>query len=594
MSVTKPANERLEKITRLYIFPLILFLFPLINMNKGVDLTDTGYSLANYVFFPITESSFVLNTYLSNAVGYFLTQLPFGGMMLGMKFYTALFVSAMALIGYRFFITKMPASVAFISEMMVIGLCWCPTVIIYNYLTYFFFLLGAILLFRGLVGLRSSCLVLAGVCLGLNVFVRNPNILEAALILCVWYYGLIRHKKLAQVVRETLLCLLGYAGAVFLMGAVMMIHYGVNAPFDMVSNLFQMSAGNSDYTFSEMIWAIFDAYIKGAKWLLYMVFCIIPGIPFLMVRLNVPSGKKISEAKIDLIKKVIYCLAIVFLFYALGRMGMYNFKYYQKEAVLQWAVIFLIISLGNMIRMLYSKSVDVHWKLIASIGIVVILITPLGSNNHIWPIINNLFFVAPITVWRVYRFTRYGRRFVGNEQTMVPLFPLKAMQMGIVVMVIVQSLLVGCFYVFRDGESGEKRNTAISGNEILKGMRTNDENAALLNELSVFMDGYIEGKGSDLILFGDLPALSYYLDRPSALSNAWADLDTFTVAVFSNEMADISARMDIKGRVRPMIIIKTILPVRVTGDAKEACLMDFIDRHNYEEVFRNDIFRVYF
>ena len=136
--------SKLEKISRLYIFPLILFLFPFMNVNAGIDLTDTGYSLANYVFFRTSEGSFmaennfILNTYLSNVVGYILTGFPTltGAKMLGMKIYTTLIVSLMALIGYRFFITKMPAWIAFISQLVAIGLCWCPTVILYNYLTY--------------------------------------------------------------------------------------------------------------------------------------------------------------------------------------------------------------------------------------------------------------------------------------------------------------------------------------------------------------------------------------------------------------------------------------------------------------------------
>ncbi len=85
--------------------------------------------------------------------------------MLGMKIYTGLLVSLTALTGYRFFRTKMPAWLAFAGEVAAIGLCWCPTVILYNYLTYFLFLLGCVFLFRGLAGCRNGCLVLAGICL---------------------------------------------------------------------------------------------------------------------------------------------------------------------------------------------------------------------------------------------------------------------------------------------------------------------------------------------------------------------------------------------------------------------------------------------
>lgn len=591
-------NKTLEKATRLYIFPLILFLFPLINLNKGIDLTDTGFNLANYTFFhTITNNQLFLSTYLSNITGYLLTLLPFGQTMLGMKFYTTLLVSLMALIGYRFFITKMPAPIAFISQMAAVGLCWCPTVIIYNYLTYFLFLLGAILLFRGLAGSHPYCLVLAGICLGLNVFVRNPNVMQAALILCVWYYALLRRRKFVVAARDTLLCLAGYMGALIVMGIIMILHYGVRAPYDMISGLFQMSESNSHYTIGGMLWSIISAYLTGGKWLVYMIICILPGIPFLMIRTSGLFRHKISEEKITLIKKIAYCTAIGFLFYALSRIGMYNFRYYQKDSALQWAVIFIIISLANMIWMLFSKAVDIHWKLIASIGIIIILVTPLGSNNHLWPLINNLFFIAPVTIWRLYHFARYGKQYIisetNNEQAKMPLFPIKAMQMAIITALIIQSIGVGSFHVFRDGENGEKRGSTISGNNILKGMKTTEENAVLLQELNDFLSHNPGLTEAELILYGDIPALSYYLNRPTALSSTWPDLDTFPAKQFIREIDEISSKIGNNETARPLIIINTALPLRETGPQKEASLFSFIAGHNYNEVFRNERYIIF-
>lgn len=145
-----------QKAVQNVLFPLVLLLFPLIKVNQGIDLTDTGYSLGNYRFFGQAGGVWVLLTFLSNAVGFVLTRLPMGGTMLGMKFYASLLVGAMGLLGYRFFKTKMPAWLAFAGELAAIGFCWCPSVILYNYLTYLLFLLGAVLLFRGWQGTGRS------------------------------------------------------------------------------------------------------------------------------------------------------------------------------------------------------------------------------------------------------------------------------------------------------------------------------------------------------------------------------------------------------------------------------------------------------
>lgn len=60
----------------------------------------------------------------------------------------------------------MPVAIAFLAELAAIGMCWCPSVILYNYLTYALLLAAVILLFRGLVRKHPGCLVAAGVVWG--------------------------------------------------------------------------------------------------------------------------------------------------------------------------------------------------------------------------------------------------------------------------------------------------------------------------------------------------------------------------------------------------------------------------------------------
>ena len=140
----KPFYHFAEKI----LFPVILILFPLLKVNQGIDLTDTAYSLGNYAFFGQNTVLWTLLTFLSNVLGFFFTV------------------------------------IAFLAELSAIGMCWCPSVILYNYMTYALLLTAVILLFRGLVRKHPGCLVAAGVVLGLNTLVRFPNNgLEVLLIL---------------------------------------------------------------------------------------------------------------------------------------------------------------------------------------------------------------------------------------------------------------------------------------------------------------------------------------------------------------------------------------------------------------------------
>ncbi len=582
------------------LFPLILFVFPLLKINQGVDLTDTPYSLGNYRFFTQSEGVWVLSTFLSNVAGFLLTKLPMGTTMLGMKFYTSLLISVMALLGYRFFKTKMPAHIAFAGELAAIGFCWCPTGILYNYMTYFFFLLGVMLLFRGLAGCRPKCLFFAGVCLGLNVAVRVPNVLEVVLIVALWYYGARKKKAFEEIAKETGLCVGGFLAAQAVMFVIMSALYGIGAYGEMISGLFGMAGSASDYTLGEMLLSILSAYAKGFKWMLYMLLCILPGIPFFMIQ----------KEKFPVLRKVIYGVCIVFLFWVLGRWGMYNFRYYQKESGLQWGVIFLILSLACCIWMLVTKAMDDEWKLIAAIAMVVILVTPLGSNNYVWPALNNLFFVAPVTFWMVYRFARWGRVYVDSTGK-VPFYPAKAMISAMVLAFLVQSIGLGFGYVFKDGETGEKRSVKVAGNEVLAGMYTSAMNAEALEEISSFMAEHSsEYAKKELILYGNIPGLSYYLDKAPAIFTSWPDLATNSLERLTDDLQSLSGQITEKDLNRPLVIItpgyasyieKDAVAMEQLGMEEVACdadkklqsIMQFMKENNYRQAFYNEAFVIY-
>ena len=577
------------------LFPVILILFPMLKVNQGIDLTDTAYSLGNYVFFGENTVLWTLLTFLSNVLGFLFTKLPFGETMLGMKVYSSLLISAMALLGYRFFQTKMPAAIAFLAEVAAIGMCWCPSVILYNYMTYALLLTVVILLFRGLVRKHPGCLGAAGVVLGFNTFVRFPNNgLEVLLILTLWYYGYLKKKTLAEIAKETGLCVAGYAAGFVVVLAGMTLLYGTGTFTTMMEGVFGMAGSASDYTFGKMVWMITDAYLHGARWMAYMLMCILPGIPFFAIQ----------KERFPMLRKVVYGICIVFLFIVLGRWGMFNFKYYQKEAALQWGVIFLILSLGICVWILFSRRQDCEWKLIAAMSLVVILITPLGSNNYVWPALNNLFFVSPITFWIIYRFARWGRPYL-DVTGKVPVFSVKAMTMAMVIAFFVQAVGIGCDYVFLDGEDGQKRDTTVEGSRILRGMKTNAENAETLEELNTFLlENNTEYQNKKVILYGNIPGLSYYLHKAPAIYTSWADLDTNS---YDRLVADLDMlNQSMTEADRPLVIFSEEIMAQVpelqrngiegegsVWEQKLQAILDFMTANGYQMVFENEKYVVF-
>ncbi len=593
--------HRVWKLVENIVFPLVLLLFPLLKVQEGIDLTDTGYSLGNYRFFGESGGIWEVLTFLSNVTGFLFTKLPMGKTMLGMKIYSSLIISLMGLLGYRFFKTKMPAALAFAGEVAAIGLCWCPPVILYNYVTYFLFLLGSILLFRGLAGGRRVCLFLAGAALGAHVMARfSGNVLEAGLILAAWYYGLLKRKTVKALAKETGICLLGYLSSFLALLLAATLLYGSGTLGNMITGVLGMAGSASDYTPGEMLLAIVDAYFHGFQWMLYMLLCILPGIPFLII----------GEGRFLRLRKIVYCLCIPVLFVVLYKWGMFNFKYFQKEAALQWGAVFLLVCLGVTAWMLFTRMLDDEWRLIGCIALLIILITPLGSNNHIWPVLNNLFFIAPVAFWMIYRFARWGRTWLDTTRK-VPLFPAKAMFSGMMIAFFVQALGVGCQYVFLDGETGEPRVYKVAANPVLHGMHTSEMNGETLEEISRFMTEHrAEYESKKLILYGNIPGLSYYLDKGPAIYTAWADLNTNSLERLEEELQELAGLYKENHKDRPLVILSPPLAAYLSGEEKtiawwgvdvESCkkdeklkaIEDYMEAGAYEQVFGNEAFVVY-
>ena len=167
--------------------PVLLVVYSLLLVNQGITVTDTGYNYGNFVNFDSLDSMWKFSTYLANATGVFFTHLPGGQTMLGLNLYTGLVKALIALVIYfvcvRVFDIR--REIAFLAELMALGYCWCPTALLYNYITYLLFTLGAMFLCVAVKKENDFWYIPAGVCLGLDVMVRLPNLAEMALILAV-------------------------------------------------------------------------------------------------------------------------------------------------------------------------------------------------------------------------------------------------------------------------------------------------------------------------------------------------------------------------------------------------------------------------
>ncbi len=602
MNLSLENKQKLDKIGRI-VFPLILILYPLRHIRVGAEWWDTGYNYANFTYMERMDDMWLFSTYLGNVVGNFLTKLPFGDCMLGLNLYTGLVVSLLALFGYYFFVreVKIPAGIVFIGEFLAISLCWCPTALLYNYLTYVLLGVGVVFLYFALMRERRSRLffVLAGICLGINVFVRFSNLANMALIVAVWAMGVIRKDKTVKVLQQTLWCICGYLiglGAVF---ALICIRYGADAYIQGVLRLLDMPAEASSYTMRSMIEYQLRNYLQNMIWLGYLLAFVLAGM--LVYQILPKSWNKI--------KNMGYVICVFGGFYVLRNMNMFNMKYSTKMSAFQWAVMLLTATLAAGLIVIFKNGFSDREKLLSGLGIIVIVITPLGSNNHLYSSINNLFFVLPFTLWLLYRFWCYlpGQWEVCKKK--ISSYPIKAMYASIFAMILLQCTLFGWFYVFHEGDGGENLHTGIERNTILKGILTDERRAVVLEEISDYVreNGL---SGQEVILYGQIPAMSYYLEMPFAIS-AWPDLASYHYSVMEEDLRLVQQKAEQTGSALPVLLLEkrqgtyllhgrqgleslgTVSEAeieRIVEDKKLTLLSEMIEQYDYEVTFENDKF----
>lgn len=556
-------SVKTKTILKNYIFPLALLLLPLRHIWLGVDISDTGYNLACFRWFGELDGMWVYVTYLANAAGHLFTKLPLGDTMPGMNLYCSLVVSGIALCAWYFLKEKIPFGIVFAGEVLAVLLCWCPHVILYNYLTYLVLIGGTVLLYKGIQSEKKGYYVAAGLVLGLGVGVRFSNLTHMALILGLWYDSFLKKKKISRTVTDTLYCVAGYGAGVAFFLLMIQLQYGLSGYFTMLFGLQQMSGGASGYSTGEMIAGAFIDYFGSMKWGVLFLVYMAAGILFFRIR----------RERFTKTKKAVFVLGLIVLLRLVYGRGMFGFDYHTYFSVFWWVSLFNTAALVCSALAIFRKDTDDREKLLAMLTLVTILILPLGSNNRSYPVINDLFLIAPVTLYFLGKFLPQS-------------FPVRSVAAGCLLVFAVQSIGFGTVFVFRDGSYGEKRDAKIENNGILEGMYTTKANAAALEEITAFWETNAM-QGTSVILYGDIPGLSYILDAPSAITSTWANLESYNMTFWNRDFAQVEREID---TVRPAVITgKAYVPT----DEKAALLQDFMDSYGYEKIFENEKVVIY-
>lgn len=580
---------------------LILLAYPLRHAGMGLDLMDAGYSLGNYRFFGKVDEMWGLATYLSNITGAALSRLPFGSRWVGMNVYCGLLIGAAAACVYLFMWKhygqgrKKYCALIFAAEMLALSLCWSPVVTLYHYLGYLLMTAAVVILFEAVTKNKRRYYIAAGVILGLCVAVRMPNVTYAALILPVWCDCFWKRQAFAdkagkdgawviEMAKRALLCACGYASGVILMFVPICIKYGAAAYPRMVKSLFGVTGHAAGYKPSSMVMAMFGDYARYSLWLLLFLAYMAAGIAYFQIggRL-IRNVKAVDKKKVTDVSKIAYCMGpFVLLRLCYGR-GMFGVDYTSYFSVYKWATVYLIVVIAMCIWFLLNKGVRKDFRLWAVFMLVIIFVTPLGSNNGLYPVINNLFLVAPLSIMMMAELFRQSKKSVGG-------FAFRIVMGFILLCTAVQGGLFGIGFVFHDAGAQAGGRLELMCGGAGAGLLATDKKKAEISELDEYL--YMNGLNKkQVILYGDIPALAYLFDMEPAISSTWPDLDSYGLDKLQAQLDNLPA-----GEAGlPVIIFGRESAERLGGAAdkgslsykKLAAIREFMEKNGYEERFRN-------
>lgn len=673
------------------LFVILLLLYPMRHVLTGLDFWDTGYNYANFLYMGTEhmDPMWLFSTYLSTAVGHLLTLLPYGTTLVGLNVYTGLTVSLIALAAYLFCRRQLQLSAAatFGGLVLAESLCWCPTALLYNYLTYFLLLICVCLLFKGLKEEKKGCLILAGISLGLNVFVRFSNLPEAVLILAVWFYDLVawmewrkeikaekyygsdadakRQKApfgmcVSKMAAHTSWCLLGYLTAVGIVLGFISFKYGFHEYVSGITRLFAMTDTAGDYTPLSMVMGIVNAFREQLYWAVRVVFVMLMGmlmfpIAFfcrtklhnsvlakfssILVFLGTMGFLFLAEIKEWLPELLALRTNPVFVKYAgftavvlvlmllwarlqwnyfaerlsllmaactivwLYHRGFCSFLFYSYDSMLRPGILFLMLFLFIALVRALLPGVSKEERLISALLVIQVMISSIGSNNGIYPSLNNLFLAAPYVLWELGKLNKI--KYVnGKWEGILSSAPARYMSAMFLLLCAVQFCGFGYKFVFAEATGVQNADTVLENNEVLAWVKMPTEKANWMKATTDYVAR--EGlAGSEVILYGDIPALSFYLNMPSAF-NPWSSLDSYSFEAMQEAISDLKQE-------RPVIILihgysrlyeggrsalageetNEAVVEKMANDKKFAELASFMKEKNYKKSFSTELFVIY-
>jgi hypothetical protein len=490
---------------------LATFLGSMLFVWQGLDFTDMGFWLTGYQQFytgPDTlgfQSVCWLTTFIGHWAGYAL-----GGGVLAYKLGYVGVVTLSAIMSYQL-LARQLGSNRVLAAMVLLTVFFTRihgNWIGYYELTALFYIASSLLLFYGLTKNRKLLVMLAGIVLGANTFIRFPNLLGISLISAIWLHAWCCRCSWQNTIARSLDFLCGFIFGLALVWGLIVLHGHQSIYYQGFRELFGIALhANSHHSGSGLLKRFIFDHIRAFTQAITM------GVTGVWFANWVIKQKALTALALILISALV-------LFYINN-----------SHSYSQWNITGLCYIVLLIIVFLEAKK-NPHLALVAFIAGIVLVLSPLGTNNGIYNSAYGMWLALPLTLtwlWRISGLSFFfSYKVKSNSFEPSGNFSIKAPGFHVYVIIIVIALLLQSLsgilrHTFRDSNNRFAMTHSIA-HPLLRGTYTTEERARVVSELLEALSHFVK-PGDELLAHDGIPTL-YFLTRTHPwLGIAWADIE---------------------------------------------------------------------
>ncbi|HEY1870935.1 MAG TPA: hypothetical protein VGG71_07750 [Chitinophagaceae bacterium] len=583
------------------VFFILVFVLQLLVIFQGFDLSDEGFLSTFYtrIFSNPQSVSYCFMFWLTGIIGGIWVKIfsPLGllGIRLGGVVINTLCVFATFQL-LKKYLSDFALKIGLI--VVILSLNNDIKVLNYNILSALLYILTTSLMFSGLKKSSLVRIFLGGFLVGLNVFIRTPNLLELGLVAAILYYNYLNLQRWTTVTKQIACFISGFIAAVIFVIFIMYLIGHLQIFMNSLRLLFAMGKGakhpdvEGGYGISRMLDLFRNNLIQSVKFAVIPIGAVLCTL-FLINKLEAASG-----IKRFLINLVWFAgIAIIILLIVRHRID-------------HFTTLFFIIGLILITSIpIFLGHAEKNIKLLLFFGCFFLLSFPVGSSDGVWTAGRYCLWIGlPIAIDYILQIqsTSFDVTLTRNKDQVFYSFPVTASQLGIVkkillFLLVFSSLFYFYFYPFFDRRNRADMHYALESAN-LKGIYTTKGRSRVFNELLRESAKYV--KPNDYVIaYDNIPMFYYATNTLPLLANPSPGV--YNANLFQVDLNSIGERSNIM----PPVIRQKIATI---GDAskwpeivqpgnyfenarnldRNAILDSFLTKNNYVEVWRNKAFEI--